>query len=48
MNMLHYQAQKASKKLTVSKDMVNDIYYAFRFRDLSKEAVMILAEGIIK
>jgi len=26
---------------------VDDIYYAFRFRDLSKEAIMILAEGLI-
>jgi hypothetical protein len=47
MNMLHYHTQKENKKLIMTEDMVNDIYYAFRFRDLSKEAIMILAESLI-
>jgi hypothetical protein len=47
MNMLHYHTQKESIKLNITKKMVNDIYYSFRFRDLSKEAIMILAEGLI-
>jgi len=48
MNMLHYHTQKEKIKLNISKDIVDDIYYAFRFRDLSKEAIMILAESLIK
>jgi len=48
MNMLHYHTQKENIKLNISENIVNDIYYAFRFRDLSKEAIMILAESLIK
>jgi len=47
MNMLHYHTQKENVKLIITENMVNDIYYAFRFRDLSKEAIMILAESLI-
>ena len=47
MNMLHYHTQKDNIALKLTKNMVNDIYYAFRFRDLSKEAIMILAESLI-
>jgi len=47
LNVLHYHTQKESIKLNITEKMVNDIYYAFRFRDLSKEAIMILAEGLI-
>ena len=47
MNMIHYHTQKEKIKLKISENMVNDIYYAFRFRDLSKEAIMILAESLI-
>ena len=47
MNMLHYHTQKENIKLKINQSMVNDIYYAFRFRDLSKEAIMILAESLI-
>jgi len=46
MNVLHYQAQKGKGKLDMTQSMVDDIYYAFRFRDLSKEAIMILAESL--
>jgi len=46
MNVLHYQAQKGKGKLDMTQGMVDDIYYAFRFRDLSKEAIMILAESL--
>jgi hypothetical protein len=47
MNMLHYHAQKEKIKLNITETIVNDIYYGFRFRDLSKEALMILAESLI-
>jgi hypothetical protein len=47
LNVLHYYTQKENIKLNITEKMVNDIYYAFRFRDLSKEAIMILAESLI-
>ena len=47
MNILHYHTQKENMELKITENMVNDIYYAFRFRDLSKEAIMILAESLI-
>jgi hypothetical protein len=47
LNVLHYHTQKENIKLNITENMVNDIYYAFRFRDLSKEAIMILAESLI-
>jgi hypothetical protein len=47
MNMLHYHTQKENIRLGITDKMVNDIYYSFRFRDLSKEAIMILAESLI-
>jgi hypothetical protein len=47
MNMLHYHTQKENIKLNITNKMVDDIYYSFRFRDLSKEAIMILAESLI-
>jgi len=46
MNVLHYHARKKNAKLSATKRMVDDIYYAFRFRDLSKEAVMVLAGSL--
>jgi hypothetical protein len=47
MNMLHYHTQKERIGFNITENMINDIYYSFRFRDLSKEAVMILAESLI-
>jgi len=47
LNVLHYHTQKENIKLNLTEKMINDIYYAFRFRDLSKEAIMILAESLI-
>jgi hypothetical protein len=48
LNVLHYHTQKENIKLNITEKMINDIYYAFRFRDLSKEAIMILTESLIK
>jgi hypothetical protein len=47
LNVLHYHTQKENIKLNITEKMINDIYYAFRFRDLSKEAIMILTESLI-
>jgi hypothetical protein len=47
MNMLHYHTQKEEIKLNITENIVNDIYYAFRFRDVSKESIMLIAESLI-
>jgi hypothetical protein len=46
-NVLLYHAKKNGKKVNLSDSLNKDLYYAFRFRDLSKEAIMALAENII-
>jgi hypothetical protein len=47
MNMIHYHTSKENIKLNITENICNDIFYGFRFRDLSKEAIMILAESLI-
>jgi len=47
LNVLHYHTQKKNIKLHITEKTINDIYYTFRYRDLSKEAIMILAESLI-
>jgi len=46
-NVVIYYARKHNKKVNVSDSLNKDIYYSFRFRDLSKEAIMALAESMI-
>ena len=46
-NMLLYHAKKNGKKVNVSDSLSKDLYYSFRFRDISKEAIMLLAESMI-
>ena len=47
MNMLKYVAAKTEKKVNVTRDLLNNTIYAFRYRDLSKEAIMALAESLL-
>jgi hypothetical protein len=44
---LFYVAKTKNKKVNSTKQITDDLFYAFRFRDLSKEAVMALAESLI-
>jgi hypothetical protein len=44
--ILHVAARR-KKKVHVSTDMFNHIKYAFQYRELSKEAIMALAESLI-
>jgi len=46
-NMLIYYAKKHKKKVNISQSLLEDIYYSFRFRDISKEAIMVLAKSMI-
>ena len=45
--MLIYYAKKTNKKVNISATLYSDLYYAFRFRDISKEAIMALADSLI-
>jgi hypothetical protein len=46
-NMLFYVAAKTKKKVNIKSDLMNNTLYAFRYRDLSKEAIMALAESLL-
>jgi len=46
-NTIYYYLNKSSKKKAIiSQQTIKDLYYTFRFRDLSKEAIMITAESL--
>ena len=44
-NMLSYVAAKTGKKRNIKSALMDNTIYAFRYRDLSKEAIMALAES---
>jgi hypothetical protein len=45
--MLFYVAQIRNKTVNSTKQIMDDLFYAFCFRDLSKEAIMAIAESLI-
>jgi len=47
LNVLFYVAAKTGKKVNVRKPVLDQLLYAFRYRDLSKEAIMALAESLL-
>jgi len=40
-------AAKTHKRVNMTEQNVKDIYYSFRFRDISKESLMLLASSLI-
>jgi hypothetical protein len=42
-----YSATASNKHLNTADRLVENLYYGFRYRDLSKEAIMAIAESII-
>jgi hypothetical protein len=42
-----YTARADGKHINTGDRLVENLYYALRFRDLSKEAIMALAESLI-
>jgi hypothetical protein len=46
-NGLHFYASSKGKKINLSEDSIQSLYYSFRYRDWSKEAMMDLAESIV-
>jgi hypothetical protein len=49
LNMLFYEAAKGKvkRKVNVKSELYNNILYSFMYRDLSKEAIMALAESLL-
>jgi hypothetical protein len=45
--MLFYEATKTKRRVNVKSDLMNNTLYAFQYRDLSKEAIMALAESYL-
>ena len=45
--MLIYVAKKKDKNVNLEPSLNKELYYSFRFRDLSKEAIMAIAESMI-
>jgi hypothetical protein len=48
LNMVRFYAKAKGKKMLYTYRMIAELKYSFMFRDLSKEAIMILAEGLIR
>jgi len=46
-SVLKYLAFKQNKNISLTKEKYEHMYYAFRYRDLSKEAIMALAESLL-
>jgi hypothetical protein len=46
-NVVVYYARKHNKRVNISESLYKNIYYSFRFRDISKESIMALAESMI-
>ena len=40
-------AEKTNKKANFTKEIYNNLSHAFKYRDLSKEAIMAIAESLI-
>jgi len=46
--VLSLVAAKLNKQVNITEQIVKDIYYSFRFRDISKESLMLLAGSLIQ
>ena len=46
-NMIRYVANKRGRRANIKGDTIDYLTYAFTYRDLSKEAIMALAESLL-
>jgi hypothetical protein len=46
-NVLVYWANKHHKKINTSPEVQERFYYSLRYRDISKESIMLLAESLL-
>nr|AGS52404.1 hypothetical protein [uncultured bacterium contig00085] len=47
LNAIRIVAIERKSKANLKTEIVQELYYSFRYRDLSKEAIMNLAESLI-
>ncbi|GHV70266.1 hypothetical protein AGMMS49928_17380 [Spirochaetia bacterium] len=47
-SVLSFIAKKSNKKVLITSQIIKDLYYSFRFRDISKESIMLLAESLVQ
>jgi Glu-tRNA(Gln) amidotransferase subunit E-like FAD-binding protein len=47
LNMVKSVANKTGKKANITKQIVTDLCYGFYYQDISKEALMRIAESLI-
>jgi hypothetical protein len=47
LRMVQYVAGKRGKKANITADIAYSLCYVFRYRDISKEALMHIAESLI-
>jgi len=47
LNAIYYYSGKTKKGRRIHKQFVEDLYYSLRYRDISKESLMIIAESFI-
>ena len=46
--VLSLVASKSHKQVKITEQTIKDIYYSFRFRDISKESLMLLAGSLMQ
>jgi hypothetical protein len=46
-SVVSHVARTRGKQVNLSQEIASSIFYAFRYRDISKEAIMLLAESLI-
>jgi len=47
LNVVRKVADKKNKSISISPETIQTIYYAFRYRDLSKESVMVISKSLV-
>jgi len=47
LNVVRKVADKENKSISISPETIQTIYYAFRYRDLSKESVMVISKSLV-
>jgi hypothetical protein len=46
-DVVYSVASRQNKEANMESNIIQSIYYSFRYRDLSKESIMLMAEGLI-
>ena len=47
-NAIYYHSEKTKKDRRIPEHFINDLFYSLVYRDISKESLMILAEGFVE